>query len=143
MPTNQEVLDDGTPPAPEGEDPDMGPLQRYAAALRGLYEAAAALGTSTRRNAIAVGAAVVADVVTLPAPGAVIAVVGDAGGSVGAKVIRPTGTPAAGEVQIEYDANDIPTLTFAAADAITSTTVHQLQVPAGLITHLNAEATTP
>jgi hypothetical protein len=61
--------------------------------------------------------------------GTVLAVPATTGGAPGAKTIV-TGAPAAGQVQVVYDANGIPTLNFNAADAITSCNIVMNQVPA-------------
>jgi hypothetical protein len=44
----------------------------------------------------------------------------------GGKIIQSQASPAAGFVQVEYDADGIPTLTFEATDAVTECAVQQL-----------------
>jgi len=75
------------------------------------------------------GIAVAADAATLPAAGPVHAVVATAGGSPGAKSLV-NAAPAAGEVQVVYDAAGVPTLNFAGADAVTAADVSQSALPA-------------
>ena len=74
------------------------------------------------------GAAVAADVLALTAAGPVLAVVGTAGNSTGPKSMV-NAAPGAGEVQVAYDANGVPTLTFDGTDAITVADVFQLALP--------------
>lgn len=71
--------------------------------------------------------------------GEVLAVNATAGGSTGAKTIVAV-APAAGQVQVTYDANGIPTLTFAAADAVTECEVVMNAVPAAFKALLAEEA---
>lgn len=76
------------------------------------------------------GVAVAANTATLTASGPVSAVQATTGTVTGGKTIIVTGTPAAGEVLVTYDADGIPTLTFAAGDGVTEAAVIQSQFPA-------------
>ena len=75
-----------------------------------------------------VAVAVAADTATLSAAGPVYAVVATAAGSTGPKSLV-NAAPAAGEVQIVYDAAGIPTLNFNAADTVTAMDVSQSALP--------------
>lgn len=79
--------------------------------------------------------AVAANVAVLANPGKVIAVAATTAGATGPKGQTPS-APAAGGVQVTYDANGIPTLTFAGADAVTVCAVQQIRLPRGLATKL-------
>lgn len=88
-----------------------------------LREMAADLqGVPTSRTGIAVAA----DTATLATPGLVQDVQATAGTTTGPMTKIVTGTPATGQVAVSYDADGIPTLTFAAADAVTECAVNQL-----------------
>jgi hypothetical protein len=77
------------------------------------------------------GLAVAADVLGLPQPGYVMAVEATIGAAVGPKQQVQNGAPAAGEVNVSFDANGVATLTFNAADAITEAAVTWM--PLGLV----------
>jgi hypothetical protein len=66
---------------------------------------------------------VAAHIVALPTAGYVVAVEGDVGVATGPKAQVQNGAPAAGEVDVAYDAAGIATLTFNAVDAITNAQV--------------------
>jgi hypothetical protein len=57
--------------------------------------------------------------------GWVLQVHATAGGAAGVKTVIATGAPSAGQVRVDYTAG-VPTLTFAAADAITACSVTQI-----------------
>jgi hypothetical protein len=63
--------------------------------------------------------------VTLSTAGAVLSVDATTATAAGGKVIQSAGSPAAGAVQVAYDAAGIPTLTFNATDAVTGCKVLQ------------------
>lgn len=71
------------------------------------------------------GVAVAVNTATLTGRGLVVAVQATTADSTGPKAIIVDGTPAAGQVRVDYDADGIPTLTFAAADAVTEAAVVQ------------------
>jgi len=97
-------------------------LPSVAQALRDIADDLAGVGTVPAwQTAIAVST----HVAVLPAAGWVLAVDGDTGTSAGGKKIV-NAAPAAGEVQVAYDAAGIPTLTFEATDAITQCAVQQI-----------------
>ncbi len=73
-------------------------------------------------------AAVTDDVLALTAAGLILAVDVTAGDTTGPMTILSTGTPATGQVLVEYAAG-VPTLTFAADDAVTETSY--LTAPVG------------
>lgn len=79
-------------------------------------------GVPTSRTGIAVAA----NTATLSTPGLVQDVQATTAGTAGPKTKIVTGAPAAGQVAVSYDAAGIPTLTFAAADAVTECAVNQL-----------------
>lgn len=93
-----------------------------AGALRDIADDLAGVGAVP---AWATAIAVVANTVTLPGAGLVLAVDGDTGGTAGGKLIVNAAAQT-GEVQVVYDAVGIPTLNFFAADAITQCAVQQL-----------------
>jgi hypothetical protein len=76
--------------------------------------------------------AVAADTVTLPNGGVVQAVQATTATTTGPKTIIVSGTPATTQVRVDYDANGIPTLTFAAADVVTVIDIHQSQPKASV-----------
>lgn len=75
-------------------------------------------------------AAVTTHTVTLTTAGLVTNVFASTGTSVGPKQLVPTGTPAAGQARVTYAATGLPTILFAAADAVTACQVQQLARPA-------------
>lgn len=75
------------------------------------------------------GVAVVADAATLPSAGVVVAVEATAADSAGVKQQQFSDSPAEGFVQVEYDADGVPTLTFNGVDAVTECAVMQLGGP--------------
>jgi len=99
-----------------------------ATALRDIADDLAA-GSAAVVPAWSAPIAVVADVAVLPTAGFIVAVDAVVGGTPGPKQ-AVFGAPAAGQVQVAYSAGGVPTLTFAAADVITSTRVQQLTRPA-------------
>lgn len=74
------------------------------------------------------GEAVSSHTVTLSTQGAVIAVDATTGSTTGHMDIISTGTPATGEVLVEYT-DGVATLTFATADAVTETSAKVLPTP--------------
>lgn len=74
------------------------------------------------------GAAVTTHVLALESPGPIIAVEGTTGNSTGPKSMV-TGAPAQGQVQVAYDGDGVPTLTFNTTDAITAAAYVQLVLP--------------
>lgn len=143
MPTNREVIDAGAPALPDPPAITDESL-RYGNALGGVWGSEASpseYGSYVvgRIPSTEGGIAVASNTVTLSTPGAVVAVSASLAASTGAKVISPA--PAqAGEVRVAYDADGIPTLTFAGADAVTECAVHQMRIPAALVAHMNATA---
>jgi hypothetical protein len=105
-------------PGGSGGDPDL------ATALRDIADDLAQ-GPAAQVPAWQAAAAVAADTVVLPTAGLILAVDAVAGTLAGPKV-QAFGAPAAGECQVVYDANGVPTLNFNAADGITSVRVVQL-----------------
>lgn len=65
-------------------------------------------------------------VATLSTAGPVLAVDATAGSGTGGKTLQSQASPAVGAVQVEYDGDGIPTLTFNATDAVTECKVLQL-----------------
>ena len=101
-------------------------IPTLAEVLRDIADDLAALGAGgTWSGALPV----VANVLTLPAAGTVIAVDATVGVSVGPKLMS-SGAPLVGHVQVAYVAG-VATLTFNAADAITAAKV--IYLPAGAI----------
>lgn len=96
-------------------------LRTLLAALVGASGAGAAPGSWW-----ATSIAVAANTVTLPSAGRVTAVDATTATAAGGKTLQVSATPAAGAVQVTYDADGIPTLTFNAADAVTECAVQQL-----------------
>jgi hypothetical protein len=76
-------------------------------------------------NGLQTGLTVATHTVTLSAAGMVLWVDATTATSAGPKQCI-VGTPAAGEVKVEYDSDGIPTLTFNATDAVTECAVQQL-----------------
>lgn len=72
------------------------------------------------------GIAVAANVAVLPKSGFVIAVEATAASSAGAKSQIQSGSPAAGNVDVAYDADGVPTLTFNGTDAVTECAASQM-----------------
>jgi hypothetical protein len=79
------------------------------------------------------GVAVSANAVTLPTAGHVIAVHVTAAGVTGIVNQLSTGVPATKQVTITYAASGVPTLTFAAGDAVTAISVLQLKRTASYV----------
>ena len=79
------------------------------------------------------GLAVATNVAVMPLAGYVIAVEGTTGTSTGAKSQVQNGSPAAGSVDVQYDANGVATLTFNGADAITECAVVLRPTGSGLL----------
>jgi hypothetical protein len=69
------------------------------------------------------GITVTTHVAVLATAGWVIAVEGTTGDSVGPKQMVQSGSPAQGEVDVQYDADGVATLTFNTTDAITACAV--------------------
>jgi hypothetical protein len=80
-------------------------------------------------NAWQTALAVTTHVLTLAQAGLVLAVEATTATSAGVKQMQYSGSPAAGFVQVEYDAAGIPTLTFNATDAVTVAAVMQMGGP--------------
>ena len=95
-----------------------------AEVLRGIADDLSGVG-----NAWQTGLAVTTHVLTLPSPGVIVAVEATTATAAGVKQMQYSGSPAAGFVQVEYDAAGIPTLTFNATDAVTEAAVMQLGGP--------------
>ena len=72
------------------------------------------------------GIAVGGHTATLAQAGPVLAAEGTTGAAVGGKLLVQNGAPAVGEVDVNYDADGVPTLLFNAADNITVAAVYQL-----------------
>jgi hypothetical protein len=72
------------------------------------------------------GVAVTTHVAVMAGAGLILSVEGTTGSSVGPKQIIQSGSPAAGQVDVQYDAAGIATLTFNATDAITVAAVTKL-----------------
>lgn len=80
-----------------------------------------------------IGIAVLTHVVTLAKSGFVLVVEATAASSTGAKGQIQSGSPAVGEVDVAYDAEGVPTLTFNATDAVTECAVTQLVIGKDLL----------
>jgi hypothetical protein len=157
--SNATVLDAGTPPplvsveldaegipvttiAEPGSPEAIAALQHAnaLAAVVGTEEEPTGYGTYLRRvGAVQAGIAVVANVCTV-GPGAVLGVQATAGGSTGRKGRVFFGSPDAGEVRIDPQANGTQRLTFHAADAVTVCSVYLLASSAAMIAVLDAAA---
>lgn len=79
-------------------------------------------GVPTSRTGIAVSS----NTATLATPGVVQDVQSTTGTTTGPMTKIVTGTPTTGQVAVSYDSAGLPTLTFAAADAVTECAVNQL-----------------
>jgi len=84
------------------------------------------------------GIVVAGDFAVLPQAGIVVTVASTAGAP-GAKAIQPT-APSAGQCQVAYDANGVPTLTFAGADSVTACAVMQVVAGVGASAKLSKNA---
>lgn len=84
------------------------------------------------------GAAVTTHVLALTVAGWILSVEATTGSSTGPKQLV-TGAPAAGQAQLVYDGNGVPTLTFNAADAVTEAAYQQIARPAGYTTQLTVK----
>lgn len=73
-------------------------------------------------------------VLVLANAGLVLAVDATTATAAGGKIIQSQASPAAGSVQVEYDAAGIATLTFEATDAVTGAKVSQLGYAGDTIT---------
>jgi hypothetical protein len=108
----------GSDMQPQGEgNPSL--LRKLLATLVGAAGAAAVPAWSAELT-------VTTHVVALATAGLVLAVDATTATAAGGKTIQSQATPAAGTVQVEYDAAGIPTLTFNATDAVTGAKVLQL-----------------
>ena len=140
MATNEQQLDLGLPAVP---DPPVltDDATRYGNALLGYWGTEASptgFGAYVRRVPQDETLAIAANTGTTANAGAVLAVQATAGGFTGPLTQRITGAPATGEVRVDINADGTATLTTNAGDAVTSTEVRMLRVPAALITHLDA-----
>lgn len=79
------------------------------------------------------GIAVTANVATLGKAGYVFAIEATAATSPGPKSQIQSGSPAAGQVDVQYDADGVPTLTFNGADAVTECAATQHAVGKDLL----------
>lgn len=94
--------------------------------IRKLLAALASASGATAAPAWDTAIAVTTDTVTLPTPGRVLAVEATTATSAGPKAQIQSGTPAAGAVDVQYDAAGIATLTFNGTDAVTVCAVSKL-----------------
>lgn len=84
------------------------------------------------------GADVTTDVLALTVPGWILSVEATAATSAGPKQLV-IGAPDAGQAQLVYDANGVPTITFNAADAVTEAAYQQIARPSGYTTQLTTK----
>lgn len=146
MTTNRDRLNEGPPafdPAIPPEDLPTADQVNWGRAFQALFgtkdTAENQLGTALLRAPVLLTAvAVAAHTATLATAGAITAVRASAGGATGGKRLIPDGTPAAGEVRVTYDVDLLPTLLFAAADAVTQCSLTQMQIPAAFVAMMAA-----
>ena len=146
MPTNQDQLDRGPPPIDLSIDPSALPTEaqrQYGAAFLGLLGTRDvdenAFGTALVRAPVLISSQPVSGhTTTLAASGAVTALTVRIGSVTGGYVIIPEGPPSTREVRITYDAQFVPTLSFNAADNVTSVSLTQLQIPTEFIEMMQA-----
>ena len=101
---------------------NVGPFNReskpdLASLLNGIFQ-----------SPVQTAVAVAGDTVTLANAGPILFVNATAATSAGPKAMQDE-APDAGEVQVTYDADGIPTLNFNNGDAVTAISVHQLTLP--------------
>lgn len=122
------ILDDGRAPIPDPPTVTE-ENQRYGEVLDSFWNDTAYGTFFARIPRTQTGIAVAANACTLTRRGLVTAVQVTAGGTTGVFVRRITGALASGQYSVAYDADGFPTISFAAADAVTACAIEQLSPP--------------
>jgi hypothetical protein len=122
------ILDDGREPIPD--PPVVTPYnERYGLTVDALSNDTAYGTFFARIPRTQTGIAVAANAAELGRRGLVTAVQVTAGGTTGIFARRITGALASGQYSVAYDADGFPTISFAAADAVTTIAIEQLSPP--------------